>query len=152
MRSRSHLVDQETYHPAPCRRRQKLLAACDIHQIPRCCDARIPSSYIFICRGHAPLRLGDFGEEGVKSLGRFVLYPMPGAGDHLEAGARLDAAQCASAVVEVGVGGCVTPAPDPVEPRRDEWKGTSERVPAREPAALDPAARRVLPLNIDRKL
>jgi len=53
---------------------------------------------------------------------------MTGPGDHFEAGARLNVAQRAGAVVEMGIGGGVTLSPDPVEARLDQRKGSGERV------------------------
>ena len=44
---------------------------------------------------------------------------MSGAGDDCEAGCRLNAAQDAGALVEMGIGGRVPLTPDPVEPRPD---------------------------------
>ena len=49
---------------------------------------------------------------------------MAGAGDDLEAGARLKAAQHAGPLVEMGVGGRIAFAPDAVERPPDEGQGT----------------------------
>ena len=95
---------------------------------------------------------GDLRQHRVETVGRLVLHPVPGSGDDLEAGTRLKAAQHAGALVEMGIGGRVALAPNAVEPRFNERQGTGEGVCAREPAAFDPAARRVLRLNVDREL
>src|ERR1700740_2661389 len=63
---------------------------------------------------------GDLQEKRVEPIGRFVLGPMPRSRDHLEPGAWLDIAQCAGAIVEMGVGGRVSLTPDPVDARLDE--------------------------------
>src|SRR5690242_12885954 len=86
----------------------------------------------------------QFCQDLVEAVGCLVLYPVPGAGDHLEAGARLEAAQYPRALVKMGIGGRVTLSPDAVEPRLYQRQGAGERVRARKPAASHPAAWRVL--------
>src|SRR5271166_2699935 len=52
-------------------------------------------------------------QDRVEAVGRLELHPVPGAGDDLEAGTRLKAAQHARALVEMGIGGRVASAPMP---------------------------------------
>src|SRR4029077_15609509 len=94
-------------------------------------------------------RPGDFCQDLVKPVGSLVLYPVPGAGDHLEAGAGLKAAQHLRALVEMGTCGRIALSPNAVKAGLDERQSTGERVRPREPAAPHPAARRVLRLKID---
>ena len=71
---------------------------------------------------------GNLSKDRIEPISRFVLHPMTGPGDHFEAGAGLNVAQRAGAVVEMGIGGGVTLSPDPVEARLDQRKGSGERV------------------------
>src|ERR1700730_3620192 len=97
-------------------------------------------------------RPGDFCQDLVETVGSLVLRPVPGAGDHFEAGARLRAAHHAGALLEMGTGGRIALSPDAVEAGLDERQSTGERVRPRKPSASDAAARRVLRLDVDREL
>src|SRR5436853_232963 len=77
----------------------------------------------------------DFSQDLVETVGSLVLRPVPGAGDHLEAGARLKAAHHAGALLEMGTSGRIALSPDAVEAGLDERQNTGERVRPREPAA-----------------
>ena len=72
----------------------------------------------------------DIREKRVELIGGFVLDPMPRSGNNLEPGAWLDIAQCAGAIIEMGVGGGVTLAPNPVDARLNERQRPGERVRA----------------------
>jgi len=72
-----------------------------------------------LCSGRAA-RTSDIREKWVELIGGFVLDPMPRSRNNLEPGAWLDIAQCAGAIIEMGIGGGITLAPDPVYARLDE--------------------------------
>src|SRR5262252_9000247 len=95
---------------------------------------------------------GNVGEERIEPVGGLVLHPMPCSRDDLEASVWLDAAQHMRALLEVGIGCGVAFAPDTVDLCLHKWERSGKRIGAREPAAFDPAARRVLRLDIDRQL
>ena len=95
---------------------------------------------------------GDLGEDRIEPVGCFVLHPMPCSRDHLKPGIRLSLAQSGGALIQIGIGRRVALAPNPVETRLDQRQRPGKRVRPREPAALDPAARRVLRLDVDRQL
>src|SRR2546428_232595 len=61
------------------------------------------------------IRRRDFRQDLVEAVGCLVLHPVPGAGDHLEAGAWLKAAQRIGALAEMGIGGRIALSPDAVE-------------------------------------
>jgi hypothetical protein len=73
-------------------------------------------------------RPGELRENWIEQIGSFVLNPMTGTRNDLEASIRLDAAQRTGALLEVRVGGGVTRSPDPVNSRPDQWKRAGERV------------------------
>src|SRR5215472_100610 len=95
---------------------------------------------------------GDIREERVEPVGCFVLNPMPRCWYHLKTRTGLDIPQCAGAIVEMGVGGGVTLAPDAIDARLDQRERPGQRVGPRESAALDTASRRVPHLDEDREL
>jgi len=72
-----------------------------------------------LCSGRAA-RTSDIREKRVELIGGFVLDPMPRSRNNLEPSIRLDIAQCAGAIIEMGVGSRVALAPNPVDARLDE--------------------------------
>src|SRR5271155_3314705 len=78
--------------------------------------------------GAAPTR--DIREKRVELIRCFVLDPMPRSRNNLEPGTWLDIAQCAGPIIEIGVGGGVALAPNPVDARLDERQRPGERIGA----------------------
>ena len=85
-------------------------------------------------------------------VGCFIGDPVAGTGDDLEAQAGLEFIEHALALVEIGMGAGVAPAPDPGQLRRHPRQCPDQRVGSRKTPAPDPAARRVHVLDVDGKV
>ena len=99
-----------------------------------------------------PAEPHDFGQQRVEAVGRFVCTQWPAPGIISKRGLRLDLAQRLRALVEIGIGGGVAPAPDAVDPRLDPRKRLAS-VSAREKRRLLTRPRGAfVVLDIDRQL